>query len=99
MHNNKPSKKEDIFFRRIGDEMVLYNPEAKFVHIINSTAALSWELCDGSHSLDQIEDAVRAQFEAGIKNDIHKDIQEIVGTFKRLKLLKKNKGKSRADVK
>ena len=98
MQLNKLSKRGDIVFRRIGDEMVLYNPEAKFVHMINATAALIWELCDGTHSLDQIEEVIRSQFELDVKDDICNDIREIAEEFEKLGLLKKDK-KENAKIK
>lgn len=84
----KPASKGDIVYRRAGDEAILYNAKAKFIHMINSTAVLVWELCDGLHSIDEIEEIIRDKFEVSTKNDIRKDIQDIIEEFRKLKLLK-----------
>jgi PqqD family protein of HPr-rel-A system len=45
---------EDIIWRRIGDEVVVIKDDGLATHVLNKTAALIWELCDGKRGIDEI---------------------------------------------
>lgn len=87
MCNDKPSKREDIVFRKIGDEAVLYNTETRLVHILNLTAERVWGLCDGKHNIAEIKDGLRQEFIVEDKDPIHEDIESILSEFKKHSLL------------
>ena len=87
MCNNNPSKREDIVFRKIGDETVLYNTETRLVHILNSTAERVWELCDGKHDIAEIKDGLRQEFVIEDEDPVHKDTESILTEFKKNNLL------------
>ena len=86
MHD-KPSKREDVVFRKIGDETVLYNTETRLVHILNSTAERVWQLCDGRHDIAQIEEGLGQEFIIEDEVPVRKDIESILTEFKKSKLL------------
>ena len=44
-----PRAREDVVFRPLGEEWVLYDPVTQQLHVLNMTAALVWALCDGEH--------------------------------------------------
>ena len=66
---------------------MLYDSEKGSVHIINSVAEFVWGMCDGCHTLGEIEkrleDAYRVPEEATLK----RDLENIVQSFSNLGLL------------
>jgi len=95
MRNNKPSKREEIIFRKIGDETVLYSTETRLVHILNSTAEKVWQLCDARHNIAQIKEGLRQEFIVEDEDPVHKDIESILTEFKKNNLLEKEEEKRR----
>ena len=51
---NRPRAREDVVFRSVSDEWLLYDPRTQDLHVLNVTAAGIWTCCDGTMSLDQI---------------------------------------------
>ena len=45
---------KDIIWRRIGDDVVVIKDDGLATHILNKTAALIWELCDGKRGINEI---------------------------------------------
>ena len=58
-----PRAREDVVFRRVGEEWVLFDPTAQRIHVLNLTAALVWSFCTGDHDVASIEGQVRTAFE------------------------------------
>lgn len=75
-------KKKGLSERRLGDEVMLYDQEADKVHILNQTGAILWNLLDGEKSLQEIEDYFLRQFPDIKKDDLSKDIKEIIERLK-----------------
>jgi hypothetical protein len=63
------------------DEVVLCDPNAEVIHVLNPTANLIWDLCDGQHSLAEIEQAVRKAFAVPPERDVLADIREALASF------------------
>ncbi len=57
-----PRARPDVVFRRVGDDWVLFDPEAQQIHVLNLTAALVWSFCTGEHTVEAIEQEVRGAF-------------------------------------
>ena len=87
MITDKPLKRQDIVCRKIGDEAVLYNSETRLVHVINHSAEEVWQLCDGRHGIDDIEEALRWEYDIEEKDHVSKDIESILEDFKKCGLL------------
>jgi hypothetical protein len=47
-------RNQDIIWRRIEEKIVLIGKDGLVIHVLNKTAALIWELCDGSHDDEEI---------------------------------------------
>ncbi|NUO10062.1 MAG: PqqD family protein [Candidatus Brocadia sp.] len=62
MSIRKPVRKQGIIIQDIGRETLLYDAQGKAVHVLNPTAKLIWELCDGAHTVEDMEHAIRANF-------------------------------------
>src|SRR3954471_9968846 len=49
-----PRRVEGLDINPAEDGFIIYQPEQDRVHFLNPTAVLILELCDGSHSIDEI---------------------------------------------
>ncbi|GJQ48662.1 MAG: hypothetical protein HKUEN01_10480 [Candidatus Kuenenia stuttgartiensis] len=75
MNFSKPKKKQKgVIIQDIGKEVVLRNVDEKTIHVLNTTARIIWELCDGEHTIGDIERKLRETFsipdDTNIRNDI-----------------------------
>lgn len=77
-----PAAKPGIVVEALGDETLLYSAEGKAIHVLNPTANLIWTLCDGSHTISDMEKAVRANFAVPEAHDLIKDVQQTLDTFR-----------------
>jgi hypothetical protein len=64
--------------RNVGVETILYTSQMDVVHVLNRTARLVWDLCDGAHTFADIEQAVREQFAVGVNYDLYPDIHRAI---------------------
>jgi hypothetical protein len=77
---------KDVSLQRVGQEAILHDRRNGRAHVINESAALIWELCDGQNSLDQIVSAFAAAY-ALPAADVHADVQYILAKFHELRVL------------
>jgi len=87
MDTDRPLKREDIVCRDMGTETLLYDARAEAIHLLNPTALLIWNLCDGNHSLRDMREELRAAFSLAAEHDVLADIQQTVDTFAKNNLL------------
>jgi len=71
----RPLVKKDVLVHDLGEQTVLYSAEGRAIHVLNRTARLIWDLCDGEHSLQDMERALRASFAVPEGHDVCADIQ------------------------
>ncbi len=76
-----PRVREDVVFRRLGDDFAVLDPSKRVVHILNATAAAVWVLCDGTRSLDTITREIAEVFEDGDGSDVASDVERTVSDF------------------
>jgi hypothetical protein len=81
METVKPTRKAGIVIQDIGGETMLYSSDDKAVHVLNATAQLIWELCDGDHSLAEMEQAIRSQFAVPAEAQVLKDVERTLSIF------------------
>jgi hypothetical protein len=74
MNATRPVREPGIIVQDVGDETVLYSAERKAIHILNPTAGRIWELCDGEHTLADMDKALRASFSIAGEHDVMGDI-------------------------
>ena len=77
-----PAAKPGIVVEALGDETLLYSAEGKAIHVLNPTANLIWTLCDGSHTITDMEQAVRSTFAVPEAHDLIKDIRQTLDIFR-----------------
>jgi hypothetical protein len=81
MKSARPTRKLDLTVKVIGGETLLYNGNEKAIHILNPTAKLIWDLCDGEHMLEDMEQEVRASFSIAEERDVAGDIRRTLEVF------------------
>ena len=83
-----PIKSPQVKLQNLGHETVCYDPVQKAVHILNPTARLIWDLCNGEHTIEEIEGIVRSSFEIPDGQDLAQDIKNTLETFSVKKLIR-----------
>jgi len=58
----RPRSRDDVVFRRVGEDWVLFDPVTQRIHILNLTAALVWSFCTGEEDVAAVERQVREAF-------------------------------------
>jgi hypothetical protein len=62
--SNYPKRRSNLSWRQLGDfTLILDSQINKEVHHLNDVGALIWELCDGSHSIDEIKDQLCNEYD------------------------------------
>lgn len=83
-----PRSRDDVVFRDLADDWVLFDPETRRLHVLNLTAAVVWTHCTGEHDVEEIVRRVRGAFEEPPSlEDVREDVEEALGTFAREALL------------
>lgn len=73
-----PKRRAGIFSKALHDELVLYDAGGSAIHVLNPTAVVVWNLCDGAHSLDEMTAALCAAFTVDPAADVAGDVQRIL---------------------
>ena len=81
MDETRPLRKEGIACQELGDEWVLYDREAGSMNIINATAGLVWRLCDGRHSLEEMERQIGDAFEIPAGTNVRAHLESVIQSF------------------
>ena len=81
-----PRRREDVFSVEIDGDTVIYDPKLERSHVLNSTAALIWELLDGATALDQLAGELAEAFGVG-RDTVLADVVTLVGELTELGLL------------
>lgn len=62
---HRPAARDDVVFRKTGDEWLLFDPATGRIHVLNLAAALLWASLDGSRSEEELATEVERAFPAG----------------------------------
>ena len=87
MQEVRPLKRDGIVARNLGEECILYDETHGGMHVVNSVAGLVLELCDGQHTVEQMEARVREAFAVADGTDVRGDLDRILAQFAELKVL------------
>ena len=78
-----PKAREDVVFRPLADEWVLFDPLRHQLHVLNLTAALVWAHCDGETSLEALVEEVESAFtDPPARGDLARDVDEALQRFR-----------------
>jgi hypothetical protein len=70
-----PRVRDDVVFRALAREWVVYDPVTRNLHVLNVTAAMVWSLCDGEHAVDHMVQEVRDAIEGAPPEDtVRRDV-------------------------
>lgn len=91
----QPQRRPELLVERAGREVMIYrNSQAGSadmaggaIHALNPTAAFIWDLCDGAHSLLEIESALRHAFSVPAERDLAVDVRAAIAEFQTKGLL------------
>ena len=81
MDEYKPLQKSNLIIKDLGDEFLIYSAEHKELHVINPTARLIWDMCDGNHTINDIKTEIQTRFAIPPDRDIISDIHSTLDTF------------------
>lgn len=57
-----PQAREDVLFRQVDDDWVVFDPAANQLHVLNLPAALIWSHCTGESTPAQIAESLRLAY-------------------------------------
>ncbi len=72
------TQSSEAIIRELGSETLLYIPATKTIHVLNATARLIWSLCDGKHTVDDMERIVREKFSVPENHNVREDIEKVL---------------------
>lgn len=76
-------RRDDVVFRQLDTDWVIFDPGADRLHSLNLTAALIWSHLTGEAELDEIADQVGAAFEPPVAGtEILADVRATVQRFR-----------------
>jgi PqqD family protein of HPr-rel-A system len=83
-----PHRREDLQEQRVGEDLMVYDPRARKVHILNRTAALIYRFCDGEHDFESLERELREGFELPQGRNVRSDIRDAIQSLREKGLLR-----------
>lgn len=81
-----PKVRKDLYIRTLGDEKVVYDKENGRVHFMNQTTTFIFELCDGTHSKEEIIKSLLDGYDVG-REKAEKDVNKILKDMEDNKIL------------
>lgn len=78
-----PLARDDVLFRYLDDEWVIFDPITGRLHALNLTAALVWSECNGERDLTAIAEEVARAFDPPLARDrVFDDVRRAIATFR-----------------
>jgi hypothetical protein len=65
--STKLIKNDNLVFRIVKEDGIIYDPGTKREHVLNKMALLAWGLWDGRHSLQDVAKTVAIKCEADLE--------------------------------
>jgi PqqD family protein of HPr-rel-A system len=81
-----PLAREDVLFRQVDDEWVVFDPAANELHVLNLSAALVWSHCTGDLTPTQIAEALGTAYQIE-KERATADVEAALSRFREAGLL------------
>ncbi len=80
-------RRPDITVKELGAETLLYAPGGQAIHVLNATAYLIWQLCDGEHTVQDMERTLRETFQVPEDQDVRQDVEQTLAELARKGLI------------
>ena len=90
MSDWKPRGRPDVLTRSSRRQRMLYDRSSNTFHELNETAEFIWGLCDGSNTIENIEEKLRQHFEVPSNADVRGDIQRTLTNLEKKGLLQES---------
>lgn len=87
MKNLKPIRNPGILWKAEEQETLIFDPDTGNILVLNPTASLIWQLCDGKHSTSQLVSEILQKFEELNEETAKKDLTEFLSNAKKLELV------------
>lgn len=84
---DKPCRRDNLLYRELEDESIVFDPKANTVHSLNITATVVWNNCDGKQDLQEITGKILDKFDVPQEN-AREDVRKLINSFRELHLLK-----------
>lgn len=81
-----PKIRKDLYVRTLGDEKVVYDKENGRVHFMNQTATFVFDLCNGTHSKNEIIECLLGKYDVS-REQAEKDVRETLKNMVDSKIL------------
>jgi coenzyme PQQ biosynthesis protein PqqD len=81
-----PRRKEQVIAQKASNDFLLFNMDDGNYYSLNEVGARIWELCDGTHSIEEIIDTLAREYDEA-KNVLAEDVVEFLERFQRDKLI------------
>ncbi len=62
LHGWRPKARDDVAFRHVGGDWVLFDPVSQRIHVLDAVDALLWSFCTGESDVPTLEEEVRRAF-------------------------------------
>ena len=72
---------QDLKIKRVSRDLVLYDPSNGDVHMLNATAANVFQLCDGSHTPEEMAKALVDSFDGVDYAQAYEDVKSALDTL------------------
>ena len=83
-----PRARDDLVFRELDDEWVLYDGTGQQIHVLNRTAAIVWLSCTGELTREEIAAELIAAFDGSVdRSRAVADVTAVLTEFQRRELL------------
>ena len=76
-----PERVKSIVEQVVEDDVVLYDPRNDATHVLNTTAAAVWWLCDGELNSDEIVAEISRFFDTPLET-VMPDVSKVLDEFK-----------------
>ncbi len=78
MDKTRPLRKERIDSRELGDEWIFIDLETDSIHILNAMAGFVWRMCDGCHSIEEMEQQIADAYTVPDGTNVRADLQSVI---------------------
>ena len=74
---DKPRVRDDLVFRQLDEEWVVYDPAGEQLHVMNGSAALVWLHCTGDFTVAEIVEELARAYDQQVPQDrLESDVSE-----------------------
>ena len=81
-----PLRKQQVIAQKASNDFLLFNMHDGNYYSLNEVGSRIWELCDGDHSVAQLVEALKAEYDAPAES-LAEDVLELLGELQSGKLI------------